>query len=90
MECVLAVERTKLLHLDPLAVVEFVLRRDVVPALAVLTFQGHLDSFLIFRHLALPRFLLTSLIYAGNQAPRQRGSGGGIRTRDNTIMSRVL
>ena len=90
MECVLAVERTKLLHLDALAVVELVFCRDVVPTLAVLTLQGHLDSFLIFRHLALPRFLLTCLIYAGNQPPRQRGSGGGIRTRDNTIMSRVL
>ena len=50
VERVATIEAAKLLHLDPLSVVRLVLRRDVVPALAILALQGHLHSLVIFCH----------------------------------------
>ena len=50
VESVLPVKTTELIHLDPLSVVDLVLGRDVVPALAVLALQSDLDSLLVLRH----------------------------------------
>ena len=85
---VLAIEATELLHLDALTVIQLVFHGDVVAALAVLACEGHLDSLVIFRHVCL----LTNWVHLFTTA-RPNGppsSGGGSRTRDTTIMSRVL
>jgi hypothetical protein len=50
MNGVTPVETTVLLHLDPLAVVDPVLHRDVVPPLAVLAREGDLYP-LVTRHI---------------------------------------
>src|SRR5580704_9691550 len=47
---VLAVPAAELLHFDPLAVIDLVLRRDVVTALALLACQGDLDTLLVLCH----------------------------------------
>ena len=47
---VLAVPAAELLHLDPLAVVDLVLRGDVVTSLALLACQGDLDALLVLCH----------------------------------------
>jgi hypothetical protein len=83
---VLAVPSTELLHLDALTVIELVLLRDVVASLAVLAGQSHLDPLFVLRHLFLPTRLL-ELLAGPTDLP---SSGGGSRTRDTTIMSRVL
>src|SRR3974390_2882357 len=50
------VPAAELLHLDPLAVVQLVLGRDVVPPLAHLAGQGDLDPLLVLRHVpSLPQ-----------------------------------
>src|SRR5579875_2546431 len=80
-----AIPPAVLSHLDPLAVVLFVLGRDVVAPLAHLAGQGHLNSSLVLRHRPrAPRFRWFPRTFA------VLGSGGGTRTRDPTIMSRVL
>ena len=79
MDGVLALETAVLAHFNALTVIDLVLGRDVVTTLAVLTLKGDLDPLFVLSHL----FLLFSRLLRG-------GSGGGIRTRDNTIMSRVL
>src|SRR5579863_106114 len=86
VEGVLAVPAAELGELDPLPVVLLVLHRDVVAALADLARQRHLHPLLVLRH--------DSCSFSGPRSgagPFHRtGSGGGTRTRDNTIMSRVL
>ena len=83
-----AVKAAVLLHLDALAVVVAVLHCDVVPLLAHLTLEGHLDSSIVLRH----RGLLVPYLPASGEGVHfiVFSSGGGTRTRDNTIMSRVL
>src|SRR5208282_6414311 len=51
---VLTIELAVLLHLDPLAVVLLVLHGDVVPSLAHLAGEGHLDSLLVLGHVLTP------------------------------------
>ena len=73
-----------LLHLNTLTIVHLVLHRDVIATLALLAGQGHLDSLFVLSH----HFSLTTLVLLGLSV--LPGSGGGSRTRDTTIMSRVL
>src|SRR5664279_1841038 len=89
---VLAIPAAELLHLDPLAIVHLVLRRDVVPSFALLAGQGDLDALLVLCH-------GDSLLPDGRPGRRsvpmialcpEIGSGGRTRTGDPTIMSRVL
>src|SRR5664280_2049781 len=50
MHRVLAIPAAELLHLDPLAIVHLVLRRDVVPSFALFARQGDLDALLVLCH----------------------------------------
>ena len=88
MEGVTAVETAELVHFDPLSVVHLVFCGDVVAPFAVLALQGHLHTLFILRPengLSFLGFRPKSSIFT-----ELTGSGGGTRTRDNTIMSRVL
>ena len=88
MEGVTAVKPAELVHLDALAVVHLVLRGDVVTTLAVLALESYLHTLFVLRHeygLSFLGFRPKSSIYL-----QLTGSGGGTRTRDTTIMSRVL
>mgnify|MGYP006949112520 CR=1 FL=1 len=86
---VLAIEPAVLLHLDALTVVDLVLHRDVVTPLALLAREGHLDALFIPCHIYRRLSVCTATALArGPRAPPS--SGGGTRTLDNTIMSRVL
>ena len=69
---------------DLIAVVHLVLHGDVVTSLALFTGQGDLDSLFVLRHCLSP----FSLYFSGFTP--LLGSGGGSRTLDTTIMSRVL
>src|SRR5690606_37893491 len=69
-----------LLELDALAVVELVLRRDVVAPLAGLALEGDLDALFVLRHWGSPRRTRTA---------RGPGSDGQTRTVDLSIMSRA-
>ncbi len=88
---VLAIKPAVLLHLDALTVVDLVLHRDVVTPLAVLAREGHLNPLFIpchkYRRLSVCTATSTAFIRDPRAPP---GSGGGTRTLDNTIMSRVL
>ena len=88
---VLTIKPAVLLHLDAFAVIDLVLHRDVVTPLAVLAREGHLYPLFIpchnYRRLSVCTATSTAFI-RGPRAPP--GSGGGTRTLDNTIMSRVL
>ena len=50
---VLPVVRAVLLHLEPLAIVDLGLHRDVVAPLALGAFEGDLDPLIVLRHDAL-------------------------------------
>ena len=85
----LALPSAVLVHLDALTVIELVLHRDVIAPLALLTRQRHLHALFVLRHDSLLENPFWVLRYFwGPEAPP--GSGGGSRTRDTTIMSRVL
>ena len=86
---VLAIEPAVLLHLDALTVVDLVLHRDVVTPFAVLAREGHLYPLFIpcHKYRRLSVCTTTAFIRDPGAPP---GSGGGTRTLDNTIMSRVL
>ena len=47
MHCVTAIPPAVLLHLDALAIIDLVLLGDVVPSLALLTSQRHLNPLFI-------------------------------------------
>src|ERR1700685_749662 len=70
VEGVLALPAADLLHLDPLAVVDLVLGRDVVPPLADLASQGDLDALLILGH---GRFLSSAFVVPPSRAVAAAG-----------------
>src|SRR5665213_1919564 len=85
---VLAVPVAELLHLDPLAVVQLVLRRNVVTALAYFAGQGDLDPLLVLRHRGAPLLAgPAALVGPLCSSVTRSGSGGRTRTGDPTIMS---
>lgn len=88
MQRVGTVESTVLLHFDALTIVVAILHRDVVALLTHLTLEGDFDSSIVFRH----RRLLVPYSSVSDEGRyfNLSSSGGGTRTRDHTIMSRVL
>jgi hypothetical protein len=95
MQRVLPIELAIFLHFDPLAVVVAVLGRDVVAALAHLALQRDLDPSVVLGQrslllIAAQWAAARSTIVVAVPGGEISGSGGGTRTRDNTIMSRVL